>query len=539
MTDLGVLQELGTAVLGAAAVLALARAVGIPPLLGYLVAGLLLGPATGVFTVGHSLELFAHLGVALLLFLVGLELSVDRIREVGRTAVLAGGAQMALTLGLGSGVAMALGFSAVEALFLGLAVTFSSTVVVVKLLDEAGELGSRHGRVSVGVLLVQDVGVALALAAVAGLGGADASGPLWRQLAGSLLGLGALLAAAAGAVRWGLGQLLDWFSGLPEAVLIVSLTWCLSFMLGAEAAGLSVELGAFVAGVAVAQLPQSHELQRRVRPLVDFLVAVFFVTLGAGLDLGAAARHPRTVLALSLVVLVAKPLLVGGLLGRLGESDHTGFRAGLTLGQVSEFAFVLTAGAVASGLVGRDTFSIVGAVGLVTIGASAVLAPAGGRLHRRLRGRTLLRWFGRPGTEESAPRERRGHVVVVGMNSLGREAVRALADRGERVVAVDTDPDKLEDLPGEAVVGDANVGTVLEEAGVSGAKMVFSALQIEDTNRLLVHRCRSLDVPVAVHAFDSDQEEELRAAGADHLVFSRREGGRALAERLSPLGGRS
>lgn len=258
MFELTVLREIGTAVLGAAGALALARALRFPPLLGYLVAGLVLGPATGLLAVTESVDLLSHLGVALLLFLVGLELSVERIREVGATAALAGSAQMAVTFAAGGGLALGLGFSAVESVFLGLAVTFSSTVVVVKILDEQGDLGTRYGRISVGVLLVQDVGVALALAVVAGLSGAGADAPLVERLGLPVLGLAGLVAAALLALRAGLGRLLSWLADASEALFIVSLTWCLGLMLGAEAAGLSVELGAFVAGVTVAQLPQAH-----------------------------------------------------------------------------------------------------------------------------------------------------------------------------------------------------------------------------------------------------------------------------------------
>jgi len=537
MFDLGVLRELGTAVLGAAGILAVARAVRLPPLLGYLIAGLLLGPVAGLLSVGESLDLLSHLGVALLLFLVGLELSVERIREVGRTAVLAGAGQMGITLALGGALALGLGFAPGEALFLGLAVTFSSTVVVVKLLDESGDLGARYGRISVGVLLVQDVGVALALAVVAGMAGGGASPSPVRQLGLSLVGLAGLVALAAAAVRWGLGRALEWLSETPEAGFIASLTWCLGLMLAAEAVGLSVELGAFVAGVAVAQLPQAHDLHRRVRPLVDFLLAVFFVALGAGLDLGAAARYGGAVLALSALVLLGKPVIVGGLLGLLGESDRTGLRAGLTLGQISEFAFVLTAGAIAAGLVSGELFSVVGGVGLITIAVSSAAAPHADRLHRGLRGRAVLRLFGRCGTaEEGGVEGRTGHVVVVGMNAFGREVVRSLADRGEDVLAVDTDPEKLRGLPAETLVGDVNLGLVLDEIDMDRARLVVSALEIEDTNRLLVHRCRALGVPVATNVHDPAGADDLREIGADHLVFSKREGARQLEQRLRGLG---
>lgn len=542
MGDAGVLSELGKVVVGAAAVLGLARGLRLPPLLSYLAAGLLLGPLTGLLVVTESVDLLSHLGVALLLFLVGLELSVDRIREVGRTALAVGGGQMAGTLAGGAALSALFGFSLGESLLLGLAVTFSSTVVVIKLLDRAGELESRHGRISVGVLLVQDVVVAVALTVVAGLGTGDGGGTA-VELGTALAGLLGLVAAAGAAARWGLGDLLDWLSPSREAVFIAVLAWCLAFILAAETVHLSVELGAFVAGVAVAQLPLARDLHTRVRPLVDFLLAVFFVTLGAGMDVGAVGRNAGTVLALSAFVIVGKPLLVGGLLGLAGESSSTGVRSGLTLGQISEFSFVLVGGAAAAGVAGEAVVSVTGAVGLVTIGVSAVLAPQAHRVLALLRSAGWARAApeAASGGDGSDAPERSGHVVVVGMNTLGRSVVEALAGRSVEVVAVDIDPEKLRGLPAETVVGDVSYRDVASELQLGRAMLVVSALRIEDTNRLLVYRCEQVGVPVAVHAFDPLHREELRALGAEYVIDSKREGVRQIVEllrgRRRPAGG--
>lgn len=532
MGDAGVLAELGKVVVGAAAVLALARRLRLPPLLSYLAAGLLLGPVTGLLVVTESVDLLSHLGVALLLFLVGLELSVERIREVGGTSLAVGGGQMAATLVGGAAVSVLFGFSPGESLLLGLAVTFSSTVVVIKLLDRAGDLEERYGRISVGVLLVQDVVVAVALTVVAGLGAGD-GGSTAVGLGTAVLGLAGLVAAAAAAVRWGFGDLLDWLSPSREAVFIAVLAWCLGFILAAETVHLSVELGAFVAGVAVAQLPQAGDLHTRVRPLVDFLLAVFFVTLGAGMDLGAVGRSAGAVFALSAFVIVGKPLVVGVLLGLAGEPPSTGLRAGLTLGQISEFSFVLVGGAAAAGVAGEAAVSVTGAVGLLTIAVSAVLAPQAHRVSDLLEAAGWPLDGAEPASASGSGGSRRaGHVVVVGMNTLGRSVVGALARRSVDVVAVDTDPEKMRGLPAESVVGDVSLRDVVTELRLDRAMLVVSALRIEDTNRLLVYRCEQGGVPVAVHALDPLHREELRALGADYVIDSKREGVRQIVELL-------
>lgn len=532
MGDPGVLLELGEIVVGAALVLAIARRLALPPLISYLVAGLLLGPLTGLLIVTESVDLLSHFGVALLLFLVGMEMSVERIREVGRTSLLVAGGQMAATMVGGTALAALLGFPVREALLLGLAVIFSSTVVVIKLLDRAGDLEERYGRISVGVLLVQDVVVALALTVIAGLG-AGADGSMAVQLGAALLGLVALVAGAAAAVRWGLGELFGWLAPSREAVFIAVLAWCLGFILVAESVHLSVELGAFVAGVAVAQLPQAGDLHTRVRPLVDFLLAVFFVTLGAGMDLGAVSRNAGAVLALSAFVIVLKPVLVGGLLELTGEARSTGVGAGLTLGQISEFSFVLVGGAAAAGIGGQEVVSVTTAVGLTTIAASAVLAPRADRVT------ALLEAAGWGGQEASGSRpgegKRFGHVVVVGMNTLGRALVEGLTRRSVEVVAVDTDPEKLRDVSAETVVGDVSLRDIMADLDIDSAKLLVSALRIEDTNRLLVYRCVERETPVAVHAFDPLHREELRSLGADYVIDSKREGVRQITGRLRLL----
>lgn len=543
MTHFPVLEQVGFVVVAAVASLLVARRVDLPPILAYIVAGVVLGPVSGLLSVGASVHLLSELGVALLLFLVGLELSVDRIREVGRPAVVTGLIQMAATLGLGTALASLLGFSLVEALFLGLAMTFSSTVVVVKLLDRTGDLASRHGRLSIGVLLVQDVAVAVALTLVAGLGSGAGGGlsALGTGLAAAVLGTAVLAGAAAGAVRWGLPRLLRWLSGSPEALFVVSLTWCFAFILAAEAMHVSIELGAFVAGVALAQVPQCSELRRRVHPLVDLFLAIFFVALGADLNPGAAADRWWAALVLTLFVVVGKPLMVGTVLGRLGQRDRTGFLAGLTLGQVSEFAFVLLAAAGTSGLVGEEILSLVGVVGLATIAVSALAVPRGRAIYGwlgsrgRLGGR-LLELFGEPAGEEEAASGPEGHVVVVGMNALGRRVVEGLVAAGERVVAVDSDYAKLADLPVRTVTGSSNLRSVLEEAGMERARLAVSSLQIEEANRLLAYRCREAGVPVAIHAFDPSMDEELIELGVDFLLSTKDEGARRMVEELRTVG---
>jgi Kef-type K+ transport system membrane component KefB len=523
MIELGILSDLAVVIVGATAVLLALRPLGVPPILAYILAGLLLGPLLGLLAVTETLDLFSELGVALLLFVVGLELSIGRIRDVGRPAALAGTLQVGITFVLGTLIALALGFDARAAAFLGLATTFSSTVVVVKLLDRAGEFGTLHGRVAIGILLVQDVLVAVVLTLVAGMGdrGDVAIGP---ALARAFIGLLAMTAVAAVFARWILPPLFSWLAQSTEALFIASLTWAFGFIVAAEMLHVSVELGAFVAGVAIAQLPYNDELRHRVHPLVDFFLAVFFVSLGASMDPGGSVGYVPAILVLSLFVLVGKPLIVAWLLTRVGYGGRSAFLSGVTLGQVSEFAFILVAAAAAAGLVEDELLSLVGVVGLVTIGGSSLLVPRASRLFERLLRTRVPSFLRRDGHDDEHTIERSGHVIVIGMNTLGRLLVHRLAEMGEDVVAVDSDPAKLHGLPAEALAGSVGSPALLDQAGIARAKLVVSALRIEDVNSMLAYRCSEASVPVSIHAFDPSLADELFEIGADHVMISKLDG---------------
>lgn len=539
MIEYPILRDLGTILIAAAAVVLVARSLRVPAIVAYMVTGLVLGPATHILHPDAGLELISEVGIALLLFLVGLELSLARIRDVGRVAVVAGGGQIALTVGLGWALASALGFTGAAAFLLALALTFSSTVVVVKLLEERDALGATYGRVAVGVLLIQDVAVVIALTLLAGLEDPSALGlaRIGRGVVTAALAMCALLAVAYIVTRHLLPAVFRWLGASLEALFVWSLTWCFAFILAAEALGLSIEIGAFIAGVSLAQLPYSHELVRRVHPLVNFFLAIFFVTLGAHLELGAALAAWPVVLALSGFVLVGKPAILMALIPRLGQGERTSFLAALTLGQISEFSFIVASLALGAGLVEASFISVVGAVGLVTIGMSAVLVQNGDRLFEGARRRGLLRPFrAEAGVAPEAEQELEGHVIVVGMNTLGRRLVHGLAERGETVLAVDVDAGKLMGLPCRVLQGSTDHPEVLEHAHLDYARLLVSALRIQDANNLLVYRAREAGVPSAIHAFDARSAEELREHGATYLMVSKYDGIRQMTEALRAAG---
>lgn len=539
MSGFPILQSLGYILFTAAAAVLLLRLVRVPTIVAYMAAGLLLGPVTGVVEVTESIELISKIGIALLLFLVGLQLSLSSIQGIVRIVAITGTIQVVTIFALGMGIGFAFGFGPAGAAVLGFAATCTSTVVMVKLLGQRREMQSLHGRVGVGVSMVQDITTVLALTVFAGLGsasGGEASGT--TAMATAFAGVFALIALTALASRFVLPKLFGTVGRSPETVFIWSLAWCFLFIVIAERVGLSVELGAFIAGLGLAQLRVSDEMRRRVQPIVNFFLAAFFVSLGLQMQPVAALGQWPLLAALVAATLIAKPAVILFTLPRVGCDSRTSFMSSILLGQMSEFSFILAALAFSTGVIDQTTLSVITLTGFITISASSYLVLFGDGLFRTLRGGWLLRAFGadRSGEHSSMASTLSDHVIVIGMNSLGEKIVRELAERGRTVVAIDTDARKLRALPAIPLLGSVDDHSVLEDAQFLSAALVVSALQIEDTNYLLAYRCRSAGVRACIHAFDEEVIEELRDIGIDHLMISKYDGTRQIARLLRTAG---
>jgi len=512
--EVSLIETIGVVIVTATVAVLIARRVQVPAIVAYLFAGVLLGPVLSILPAAHDhadgvsadLEVVAEIGIVLLLFLVGLELSLDKIRDVGRVALAAGIGQVIFTAAGGALIAWLMGFNLVESIFLATALTFSSTVVVVKVLDQKGELDSLYGRIAVGIFLVQDLVVIVVLTILAGLGKAESitAAGVSLGLVQAFFGMVLLTALALISATYLLPRPFRWVSRSPQALLIWSLGWCFLLVVLADALSLSREIGAFLAGLSLAQLGCSHDLRRRVHPLMSFFIAVFFVTLGAQMQFDAAAAHWKPAVVMSLFVLIGNPFIFMCIIARFGYSERTSFYTSVTVAQISEFSFILAAAGMSAGLIDQSILSLIAVVGLLTIVGSVYMILYSRPLYEWMHRWGLLRLFKANQTDEPIPPPSTpsGHVIVVGMNSLGKILARALHQRGERVLAIDTDVRKLSDLPCETMAGNVDYSTVLQEAGLPYAKLAITALQIEEVNLLFAYRCRRVGVPVAIHVFD-------------------------------------
>jgi len=516
-----------------------------PVLIAYIVVGIAVGPAGfGLVTAHDQIDLLAQVGVAVLLFAVGLKLDLHHIRHIGPVAVATGLGQLAFTIVIGFALILALGKGLMEALYVAVALTFSSTIIIVKLLSDKRELDSLHGRIAVGFLIVQDLAVVIAMMAMSalrGTGSGDTAG--WMAV---LLSLGWRLATAAAAMfvlmRWVLPALVAAMARSQELLLVFAIAWGVALAALGEWAGFSKEAGAFLAGFSLASTPYREAMNARLTGIRDFLLLFFFIDLGAKLELSALGAEVVPAIVLSLFVLIGNPLIVMAIMGYMGYRRRTSFMAGLTVAQISEFSIVFVAMGITLGHVGVQALSLTTLVGLVTITASTYMILYAQPMYERLA--PWLRIFERCQPQREAGCERADTAVpdaiVIGLGRYGRRLAHKLQEEGVRVLGVDFDPEVTQ-LPAhggfEVRFGDAQDPEFLETLPLARASWVVSTLPDLASNRLLLHALteRGYGGDLAIVARDDATGAALKSAGVPIVLYPVRNAVDYAVEHLSEL----
>ncbi len=505
-----------------------ARRLGLPLILGYIVAGVAVGPNTGGPTVSsvHDIELLAEIGVALLLFTIGLHFSLDELVPVRRVALFGTAAQMALTIAFGYGLGRLLGFGWQEAAWFGALLSLSSTAVVLKSLSEQGVMGTLSSRVIIGMLVAQDLAVVPLIIVLPELGS------LGQGL--SELGVAALRATAFVAVMvvfgrrvlpWLMARVAAWNS--RELFLISVVAIGLGVGYATYLFGLSFAFGAFVAGLVLSQSDYSHQALADVEPLRDVFAMLFFVSVGMLLDPAFLIQNAGTVALVVALVFAVKGLVFAGVVRAFGYGNIIPFAVGLGLFQVGEFSFVIARVGVEEGAISESNYSIVLSTAVITMS----LTPFAMRLAPLLYGRWRERFPKEAMSTFNLPERGLGdHVVIAGYGRVGSFVARLLARLDQPFVVVDPNPgraDEARDSSYPVVYGDAGAEPVLEAAGVRRARLVIVTVPDPVGARLVVERVRSINpnVHVVARTTTVEQLEELGRLGVYEAVHPESEAG--------------
>jgi Kef-type K+ transport system membrane component KefB len=518
-------HEVAALVLAAAVIGALAVRLRQPLIVAFIAVGVLAGPsALAVIQATDEIHLLAELGIALVLFVVGLKLDLRVIRDTGGVALITGAVQIVLTAVIGFGLALLLGLQLVTAAYVAMALTFSSTIIVVKLLSDRREIDELHGRIAVGILIVQDLVVIGAIIALTAIGSGD-DGDVAAQVGWVVVKGVGLLAGVALLTRYALTDLLHRIARTPELLVLCAIAWAVGLAALADALGFSSEVGAFLAGVALAATPYREAIGGRLVPLRDFLLLFFFLDLGAGLDLGGLGGQLVTALVLSAFVLVAKPLIIVAVTGRLGYTSRVGFLAGASLSQISEFSLILAALGLALGHLDSDGVALITAIALITISLSTYATLYAHELHARLRPwlDRFERRGGPPLRDEPDLGSEGIDVIVLGAGRFGGALLGPLRGAGHRVLAVDFDPRVVEAARADghlALYGDAEDPELPAALPLEGVRWIVCTVRRPEVGLGILHALdhHGYSGHVALSSHRPEEADELRTRGAHHVL---------------------
>ena len=497
-------------------------------IVGYLVAGVIVGP--GGFHVVRSLETvrtLSEIGLALLLFTIGLEFSWRRLKRIGPVAVGGGALQILFTALLFALVGKNLGLGGREAIAMGAVLSLSSTAVVLRALSDRAEIDSVHGRSALGILLLQDIAIIPLGLMMAFLGEEGTTGSAFAALTAAFA-VGAVLFGVMVLVsRFVLPRLLVASSGARnrEIAIVLAAVVCLGAMWSSQAAGLSLTLGAFIGGMLLAESPFAEQIRADVEPLRAVFVTVFFVSIGMQVDVQWFVGHLAQVAGVVIAAVVGKAVVTTLVVRLFQFSWKEASATGVTLAQIGEFSFVLAAIAVGHGVVGPERFRLFVSAAPVTLLLTPYLvslAPAWAEgVERRLHawGLAPTQRVGEGGAEQ----ELEGHVIVVGFGPAGESVAHALKALGTTVLVVDLNPQSTAAARAAGFltkIGDAARGEILQNSRLESAQALVVTVPDSRATRLVIAQSRKTapEVPVVARGRFHRYAEDLRSAGASVVV---------------------
>lgn len=469
-----------------------------PLIIAYIATGIVVGP--GLFGLTRSIDVFetmSSIGIAFLLFIVGLNLNWRNVRDVGRVALIAGFAQVVVTSIIGTSIALALGVPLPTAIFLGVAFSFSSTIIIVKLLTDKEDLDRLYGRIAVGMLIVQDIIAMLILLVLSAMHeGQDLRAIMTLSLGKGLMTVFVLWLLAKLVVP----KLFTYAARSQELLFLIALGWCFAVASALQYFGFGIESGALLAGVSLAGTGFQHEIEAKIRSLRDFFLIIFFIVLGTHLTIGSLDRVFLPAIVMSIYVLIGNPLIAQVIMRFMGYHSRTAFLAGTTVAQISEFSFIMLAAGIAGGYVLPEAMTLATIVGLITIAGSSYLVAYNESIYER-----LSKFFPQKKHEHDDVKHVGSEVVLLGYDRMGHEILPNIEAMTDDYRIIDFNPTVVENLLTEGkqvMYGDVGSEDVLLMAHVDRSRLVISTIPDMSVNDAILdffrHRQSKASVVVTV-----------------------------------------
>lgn len=509
-----------------------------PLIIGYIISGIIVGPLMlNLIPNTETLQTFSEFGVAFLLFIVGIHLSPKVIKEVGKISLITGIGQVVFTSVIGYFIGIWLGFSPVTSAYIAVALTFSSTIIIMKLLSDKDSLDRLFGKISIGFLLVQDLIAIIILIVVSSFSnGVNAS-----EIIVSTFVKGGIIVVFLLPISYlVLPRLSSFFAKSQELLYLFAISWGLGLSALFLYAGFSIEVGALVAGIMLSISPYSYEVSSKLKPLRDFFIISFFILLGAQMIVGNLAALWIPAVVFSVFILVGNPLIVMILMGIFGYSKNTGFMAGLTVAQISEFSLILIALGVRVGHLTNEILSLVTLVGLITIAGSTYMIMYSEKIYSLLS--KYLSVFERKKTKREKDENKDYEYILLGENRIGFSIMKSFVKLRKNYVVIDFNPERVRRLSSNrinCIYGDVSNADFIDNLRVKNSKLIVSTIPEAEINLMLIEkiRAKNRNAVIITTARQISDVYSLYKTGADYVILPHFLGGEYTAKLIEKADG--
>src|SRR3989344_3207266 len=491
-----------------------------PLIIGYIISGIIIGPFLfNLLPHKETLEIFSQFGIAFLLFIVGIHLNPKTIREVGKISLITGIGQVIFTSIIGYFIGIFLGFSPITSIYIAVALTFSSTIIIMKLLSDKDALDKLFGKISIGFLLVQDLIAIVILIIISSFSnGGSATSLIFSTLVKGIIIFAVLFPFS----YFILPKLSSFFAKSQEFLFVFAISWGLGLSALFLYIGFSIEVGALIAGIMLSMSSYSYEISSKLRSLRDFFIISFFILLGSQMVFSNLSSLWLPAVIFSLFILIGNPLIVMILMGIFGYSKNTGFMAGLTVAQISEFSLILIALGVKAGHITNEILSFVTLIGLVTIAGSTYLIIYSDKIYPFVSG--YLNIFEKKKLREKEIKIKEYDYILLGENRIGFSIMKSFVNLKKNYLVVDFNPERVKRLNSKGIsciYGDISNSEFLESIKIEKARIIVSTIHEMEINMMLIDEVRKKNKGsiIIVTARQISDAFELYKAGADYVIL--------------------
>lgn len=529
--------QIGLMFIVSALIALIARLIKQPVIPAYILAGVMIGPVLGIITNSEVITTLSSIGMAFLLFVVGLELNLSKIKDTGFFTAIGGTLQVLLVFIAGFIVSILLGLTRLESTYIGFIVAFSSTIIVVKLLSDRREIDTLHGRIIIGILLVQDIIALFVFSVLMTKNSFNAIDVMFSIAKGAGVFLIAYLSG-----RFLFPAAFRFAAKSQEMLFLLSLGVCFLFSIALSYLGFSIVIGAFIAGLSLANLPYNIEIIGRVKSLKDFFVTLFFVSLGLGIMISEIRKWMIPLLLLSLVVLLVKPLAIMTICAIGRYTKRNSFLASISLAQISEFSLIIAAQGLLLGHISQELFSLTILLAVITITGTSYLIkfeqPIYSALSRYL---SIFDVMSEGEKMEYLPKELEYDFVLVGYDRIGYDVFKMLTKAKKTFVVIDFNPDIIKRLVGKkipCIYGDIGDSEIMERLNLKKTEFVVSTVPGVEDSIAIIKRIRHENPRTIVFVTATRVEDALKLykEGADYVVLPHFLGGERVSSMIHELG---